>query len=333
MELQIPSYQVLFTILFVFLMVIKSLLKRSKTNNTTRKSIPGPWKLPLIGNLHQIASSQPYRILSDLARKHGPLMHLQLGEISTIVVSSPGIAKEIMKTHDISFTYRPALVVPKITSYNFKGIVFAPYGNYWRQIRKICTTELLRATRVQSFRPIREEEVLNLIKMIHESDGKPMNLSQKIFPLTYGIKARAAFGKKCKDEAAFMSIITQLTKLISGFSIADFYPSFKVFQLFSGLRQKVEKLHQENDRIVVNIINEHKERRARAKGSDEEEAGEDLVDVLLRLQEGAEFPLDDNSIKSVLLDIFGAGSETSAATVEWAMSYMLKNPSDETGSS
>ncbi|XWS09692.1 hypothetical protein CRYUN_Cryun39dG0010900 [Craigia yunnanensis] len=324
MELHIPSFQVLFTFLLVFLMVIKS-LKRSKGKNTTRKSIPGPWKLPLIGNLHQIASSRPHKILRDLARKHGPMMHLQLGEISTIVVSSPEIAKEIMKTHDIIFAYRPALVVPKITTYNYKDIAFAPYGNYWRQVRKICTTELLSTKRVQSFRSIREEEVFNLIKMIHKNDGRPINLSEKIFTMTYGITARAAFGKKCKDEEAFISNFTELTKLSSGFCVADFYPSVEVLKLFSGLRLKVKKLHQDNDRIFENIIHEHKERRTRAKGRDEE-AEEDLVDVLLRLQEQDEFPLADNDIKSVILDIFGAGSETSSATVEWVMSQMLKNP-------
>ncbi|XVF03640.1 hypothetical protein REPUB_Repub05bG0010500 [Reevesia pubescens] len=324
MELRIPSFQVLLTFLLVFLMVIKS-LKRSKAKNSTRKSIPGPWKLPLIGNLHQISSSRPHKILSDLARKYGPLMHLQLGEVPTIIVSSPEIAKEIMKTHDIIFAYRPALVFPKITTYDYKDIAFAPYGNYWRHLRKVCTTELLSATRVQSFRSIREEEVLNLIKMIHESDGKPINLSQKIFSLTYGITARAAFGKKCKDQEAFISNITELTKMSSGFCLADFYPSVKVLQLFSGLRLKVENCHQENDRIFENIINEHKERRAREK-SRNVEMDEDLVDVLLRLQQHGEFPLADNDIKSVLLDIFSAGSETSSTAVEWAMSHMLKNP-------
>ncbi|XVE50827.1 hypothetical protein DITRI_Ditri01bG0194900 [Diplodiscus trichospermus] len=324
MELHIPSLQFLFTFLLVFLVVIKS-LKRSKAKNTNHKPIPGPWKLPLIGNLHQIASSRPHKILRDLARKHGPLMHLQLGEISTVVVSSPEIAKEIMKTHDIIFAYRPALVVPKITTYNYKDIAFAPYGNYWRQLRKICTTELLSSTRVQSFRSIREEEVLNLIKMIHGSVGKPFNLSEKIFTMTYGITARAAFGKKCKDEELFISIIRELTKLGSGFCIADFYPSVKLLQIFSGLRLKAMKFHQDNDRIIENIINEHKERRAKATGRDEE-AQEDLVDVLLRLQEQAEFPLADNEIKSVVLDIFAAGSDTSSTTVEWAMSHMLRNP-------
>ncbi|XWS51768.1 hypothetical protein CRYUN_Cryun11dG0011500 [Craigia yunnanensis] len=292
MEFHLPSFQVLFTFLLVFLMIFKT-LKKSKAQNSTRKLIPGPRKLPVVGNLHQIVSSLPHKTLRDLAMKHGPLMHLQLGEISTVIVSSPAVAKEVMKTHDINFSYRPALDVPKITTYDFTNIAFAPYGNYWRHLRKVCNTELLSATRVQSFRSIREEEVLNLIKSIHESDGKPINLSEKIYSMTYGITARTAF--------------------------------VKVLQLFSGIKQKVETMHKENDRIVVNIIKEHRERRTSEKGRDDE-AEEDLVDVLLRLQEQVEFPFEDKNIKSVILNIFGAGSETSSTTVEWALSEMLKNP-------
>ena len=118
--------------------------------------------------------------------------------------------------------------------------------------------------------------------------------------MTYGITARAAFGKKCKDQEIYIACITELTKLVSGFSIADLYPSVKVLQLFSDVKPKVEKIHKENDMIVENIIKEHRERRASAKGRDEE-AEEDLVDVLLRIQEKAEFPLEDKNIKAVIL--------------------------------
>ncbi|CAL5390295.1 unnamed protein product [Camellia sinensis] len=254
-------------------------------------------------------------------------MHLQLGEMSTIVVSSPEIAREVLKTHDIVFAQRPYSFASRILSYDSQNIVFSPHGDYWRQMRKICIMELLSAKRVQSFRAIREDEVLNLVKSISLNKTSPINLTKKIFSLTYGVTARAAFGGKSKGQEAFVSIVEEVGDLTGGFTIVDMYPSVKLFQVISGMRRTLEKMHKRIDQILENILNEHRERK-RMTESGKGEAEEDLVDVLLRIQKHGdlEFPLTDNNIKAVILDIFSAGSETSSTIVDWAMSEMLKNP-------
>uniref|UniRef100_A0A7N2M8Q0 Cytochrome P450 n=2 Tax=Quercus lobata TaxID=97700 RepID=A0A7N2M8Q0_QUELO len=300
------------------------IVRKSKTKS---KLPPGPWRLPLLGNLHQLVGSLPHHSLGKLAKKYGPLMHLQLGEVSNIIVSSPEMAKEVMKTHDIIFASRPYLLAAKILSYDTKGIAFSPYGSYWREIRKMCMVELLSVKRVESFRSIREVEVSNLIKMISANEGSPINLSEKFFQLAYGITSRAALGKTAKDHEAFISIVNEGTKLASGFCVADMFPSIEVLQVISSLRHKLEKLHQGIDQILQKVLNEHKDNNLEAKKGDGK-ADKDIVDVLLRLQRHGdlEHPLTDNSIKAVLLDIFSAGSETSSTTLEWAMSEMVKNP-------
>ncbi|MBA0792293.1 hypothetical protein Gohar_016802, partial [Gossypium harknessii] len=68
----------------------------------------------------------------------------KLGELSHIVLSSPEAAREVMKTHDINFASRPFLLDAEIIMYHFSDIAFASYGGYWRQLRKVCTVELLR---------------------------------------------------------------------------------------------------------------------------------------------------------------------------------------------
>ncbi|GKV51810.1 hypothetical protein SLEP1_g58434 [Rubroshorea leprosula] len=302
-------------------MVVK-VMNRWKTKN--RKLPPGPWRLPLIGNVHQLVGSLPHHILRDLAKKHGPLMHLQLGEISSIVVSSPEIAREVLITNGIIFAQRPHMIVLNTITYNSRDLAFAPYGSYWRHLRKICTVELLTTKRVQSFRSIREEEVSALVKAIALNDRSPINLSEKIFSLTYGITSRAAFGSKCKDQDAYISIVKAIVEMSTGFSLAEMYPSMKVLQVFSGTKRKLENLFQESDRILTGILDEHREEIKVEKG----QAREDLVTSLLKLQEngGLEFPLTDTDIKAVILDIFNAGSETSSTIVDWAMAEMIKNP-------
>ncbi|KAK5833876.1 hypothetical protein PVK06_017742 [Gossypium arboreum] len=132
--------------------------------------------------------------------------------------------------------------------------------------------------------------------------------------MSYAITARAAFGKKCKDQEAFISVFTEETKVKSGFFTSEFFPSLKFLDAVSGLKHRVENIHGETDRIVGNILNDHKE--SRAKGRSEDEDKEDLVDLLLRLQEDGEFPLIDNNIKAILFDVFSTGSETAATTIE-----------------
>lgn len=323
MELQYPSFSILFTS-FLFVLFLLQLLKRSKSNNISTSNLPpGPWKLPLIGNLHQLASSLPHHALRDLAKKYGPLISLQLGEVLTIVVSSPKMATEVMKTHDIIFASRPHIIVTRIMSYDSTNIAFSPYGPYWRQLRKISATELLSPKRVLSFRTIRQEEISKLIKSMALNAGSPVNLTQQLYSLAYEITSRAAFGKRFNDQEVFISIAKEIIKVAGGFNVADLYPSSEWLHKVSGVKSKLENVHEEADRIMEIMINEHRTRKATDEGREDD----DLVDALLEYHDRGpnEFSLTVNNIKAVVLDIFVAGSDTTAANVEWAMSEVMKN--------
>ncbi|KAJ8555279.1 hypothetical protein K7X08_012775 [Anisodus acutangulus] len=309
--------------LFVSALFILVILK-IKTTNSSSKLPPGLWKLPIIGNLHQLAAGGPliHKVLRDIAKKHGPLVHLQLGHVSTILVSSPEIAKQVMKTHDIVFASRSQPLSAKIISYDSANIGFAPYGDYWRQMRKICVLDLLSTKRVQSFRSLREEEFSGLARLLASHAGSPVNLTQMLHATMLGFTSRAAFGKKYKNQEKFISILCELLKVGTGFNIADFYPSIKWLQDITGLRTKLEKLHLEVDSLLDEIIDDHI-----ADDNNNTSMHEDLVDVLLRVQNDRNYEITRNNIKAVILDMFAAGTDTSATTIDWTMAEMLKNPS------
>ncbi|GAU23751.1 hypothetical protein TSUD_128550 [Trifolium subterraneum] len=256
-------------------------------------------------------------------------MHLQLGEVFFVVVSSPEIAREVLKTHDIIFASRPHLLVSEIACYNSTDIAFSPYGDYWRQLRKICSIELLSSKRVKSLWPIRENEIGSLLKKIASNEGSEFNLTQAINSMMYTFTSKAAFGKKYLEQEEFISVVKQCIKLAGGFYIGDLFPSAKWIQNLSGMRPKLEKLSQRLDRILENIINDHKEIRSRRAKEGVAEAEEDLIDCLLKF-EGCDndmyFHLTQDNIKAIILDVFTAGSDTAATTIIWAMAEMIKNP-------
>ncbi|KAL5070868.1 hypothetical protein RYX36_021755, partial [Vicia faba] len=284
-----------FLLILVALKIGRNLKKQGSSPNLP----PGPWKLPIIGHIHHLVTSTPHRKLRDLAKIHGPLMQLQLGEIFAIVVSSPDYAREVLKTHDVIFASRPKIVAMEIISYRCTDIAFSPYGNYWRLLRKICKMELLTQKRVSSFRPIREEVLMNLIKKIDSQQGLSINITQHVVSSTFAIITKAAFGINCKVQQELASLGNG-ESVGGGFDIADLFPSAKWLQHVSGLRSKVERLHRRIDELLEKVIIEHIEAKSRAKEG-HGEAEEDL-------------------------DIFGAGGETSASTIVWAMSELIKDP-------
>ncbi|KAM7501065.1 hypothetical protein LguiA_025479 [Lonicera macranthoides] len=328
MEIQSPFTFTFTFITIIFFFILFKIFKRSKTHSTALP--PGPWKLPLLGNVLQLAAGPlPHHTLKDLALKHGPLMHLQLGQISAIVISSPRVAKEVLKRHDLAFADRPGLLATEIVMYNNTDIAFAPYGDYWRQMRKMCTLELLTVKKVRSFAFIREEEVWRLLESIKSSSSSrsPINLREKITSLTSSIVSRAAFGSRCKDQDAMIKVIEVAISLGGGFDVADLFPSVKILHVISGTKPKLEKLHREMDQILNNIIDDHRNKLASPKKGEEDDY-EDLLDILLRLKESGnlEFPITANNIKAVILDMFAGGTDTSSVTIEWAISEMIRNP-------
>lgn len=305
-------------ILFLYILLNK-ITKRPKSLNLP----PGPPKLPLIGNVHQLAGLLPHRAFRDLARKYGPIMHIQLGQISAIIVSSPRLVKEVLKTHDISFADRPKTFGSDLVLYRNTDIALTPYGDYWRQMKKIASLELLSAKKVQSFGPIREQELHGFMEFLRLSSGKPINVHKKITELVNNVVCKASFGKNCKHQHALLEFLDEFARVNSGFYVADLFPDFKFLYVVSGLRSKLMKLHKTVEKIFDDIFEEHE--GIKREGEEQEE---DLLDVLLRVKEegGHEFPITNNNIKAIFVDIFAGGTDTSSVTIEWAMTEMMRHP-------
>lgn len=264
---------------------------------------PGPPKLPVIGHLHHIIGPLPHHHpLRNLASKYGPLMHLKFGEVTTVIVSSAEAAKMVLKAHDPACADRPKSMATQIMWYNYSDIVFSPYGDYWKQMRKICILELLSAKNVRSFEYIRKDEASLLIGSIQSTRGEPFDLTEKIFLFMNSMTCRAAFGNASMDRAAAIKLIKKAICLAGHFDLADLFPSFKLFDFLTWNKFELLKLRRKLDKILDDVISEHERNLASTKMGYGELGTEDLVDVLLRLKKSGELdlPITNDSIKSVI---------------------------------
>eukprot|EP00257_Ricinus_communis_P026263 XP_025013677.1 cytochrome P450 71B10 isoform X2 [Ricinus communis] len=296
----------LLSLLLLFPLFFFSLRKKLQAKTHTKNHLPGPPSLPIIGNFHQLGVL-PHQSLWQYSKRYGPVMLVKLGRVPTVIISSSEAAKELLKTHDLSSCSRPLLTSTGKLSYNYLDIAFTPYGDYWRNMRKLCVLELFSTKRVESFQFVREEEVSLLIDSISKSSCSPVDLSEKAIFLTANITCRVAFGKSFQERGfgheRFQEVIREAFALMGSFYAADFFPYVGWFvDRITGLHARLERNFQEFDTFYQKIIDDHIQKGTRDKPEQEE----DITDILLELErshreESGAFQFSKNHIKAILM--------------------------------
>ncbi|XP_023543272.1 cytochrome P450 CYP736A12-like [Cucurbita pepo subsp. pepo] len=312
-------------ILLAVALVGVALLWRSWLHRGPNQLPPGPRGLPILGSLH-LLGKLPHRDLRALSQKYGSIMYMRLGLVPTIVVTSPQAAELFLKTYDSVFASRPFLLASKYISYGQKNLGFAPYGSYWRNMRKMCTLELLSNVKVNSFRSMRREEVGLLVDYLRDAakNRAVVNLSSKICCVITDMTCLMVFGKKYADqefdERGFKSVIQEALQLVAIPNLGDFIPPIAALDL-QGLDRRSKAVSKIFDGFLEKIIDDHLE-------SKHENKTKDFVDVMLEIMSSqeTEYQIERSNIKAILLDMLVAGMDTSATTIGWAIPELIRHP-------
>nr|XP_043636264.1 dimethylnonatriene synthase-like [Erigeron canadensis] len=332
--------------LMLLLFVITYSYKIKKRNNTKKSfklQAPEPkGRLPIIGHLHFLRGKVPLgRILGKLADDYGPVYSLRLGSRRALVVSSWQMVKDCFTTNDKNFSTRPNLAISRHMVYDNAGFALAPYGQYWREIRKLVTSELFTSQCVEKFMKVRDLEVKNSINELflmctrNEKRTSVVKMDNWFEHITFNILIRILVGKRfyngySNDESNHEeSRIKEAVKkglYISGvFVVSDFFPNLEWMDI-GGHVQAMKQVAKDVDGVVEKWLDEHIEQRKESDCSNKEV---DFMNVMLKnLPKDVKMNGRDREtiIKATTMMLMLTGSESTALTMTWAISLLLNNP-------
>ncbi|PIA31294.1 hypothetical protein AQUCO_05100079v1, partial [Aquilegia coerulea] len=291
---------------------------------------PGPFPLPIVGSLFKLGI-KPHQSLAELATIYGPLMTLKLGSVTTIVVSSPAIAKEVLQKNDKIFSNRTIPDALRALDHHKHSMAWLPVSAKWRSIRKISSTQLFTAQRLESNQGLRKQKVEELLEYVEENckNKLAVDIGQVAFSTVLNLISNTVFSTDITHldsnyAQEFKALIWGVMEEGGRPNFADYFPVLRSIDP-QRIKHRMEGHFRKLDELFDGMIKQRLESR-KLDNSPTSSSCSDFLDAILDYKQEDGFQLSDPDIKSLLKDIFAAGTDTTSSTLEWVMTELLCNP-------
>nr|XP_060633136.1 cytochrome P450 2D14-like [Anolis sagrei ordinatus] len=319
------------TILFISatLLALALLLNSMKRRKRCSRYPPGPTPLPFIGNLLEFDRRNPHKRVLSLMERYGPVVSLQVGWKNIVILSGFQTIKEALGQKNDAFTERSSIPLLCIIGRgkNCEGVLVTSCDNGWREQKRFCISNLKRLGMGKKTLEKRVcEEAGYLCAELKSQEGFPFDPHDFIYNAVGSIICTLAFGDRFEYHSKnFLSLMHSTEEIMK--DVANNLPLFITciswFSYLPGPHQKLKKDWDDFSSIIKEIVNEHKKTR-------DSNNPRDLIDAFLEEIEKAEgnteTSFNEQNLIHLLLDIFAAGIETTAATLTWGLLFMVLHP-------
>nr|WET52759.1 cytochrome P450 77A88 [Callicarpa americana] len=302
-----------------------------KSNSKKLNLPPGPPGPPVVGNLFQVArSGKPFfQYVRELIPKYGPILTLNMGTRTMIIISSADLAHEALIEKGQIFASRPRENPTRtIFSCDKFTVNAALYGPVWRSLRRNMVQNMLNAARIREFRHARESAMDKLVDRLRAeaaaNDGVVWVLKNARFAV-FCILLAMCFGVEMDEE--MIEKVDQMMKtvlIVLDPRMDDFLPLLSPF--FSKQRNRVQEVRKKQIETLVPLI-EKRRKAIQNPGSDKNAASFSYLDTLFDLKiEGRKSSPSDPEIVTLCSEFLNGGTDTTATAIEWAAARMIENP-------
>nr|GME01024.1 cytochrome P450 76A2-like [Ipomoea batatas] len=210
---------------------------------------PGPPGLPVIGNMLDLGAF-PHQAIAEMKNKYGSVIWLRIGSVSTMAILSAKAAAELFKNHDVSFADRKVIDAMKVQGYHKGSLAFAPYGSYWRLLRRIGTVELFAHKRINEAVPVRRKCIDDMLLWIEKEAssvqrGTGVHVAHFVFLSTFNLMGNLFLSRDLVDPMSdkaskFFDATMGVLELFGTPNISDTFPGLRWLD-FQGLRRKADR--------------------------------------------------------------------------------------------
>ncbi|KAI9245377.1 cytochrome P450 [Phascolomyces articulosus] len=296
-----------------------------RSNNKTPKGykeIPvADGRIPYFGHLLSLGEVPAFKI-TEMQKKHGPIMKIYMGVQEWVMISDPLIAHEIFMTKGSVTSGRPyQLYTHEHYSIHQRGVAFPNPGKQWKKTRT-AALDILAPKNVDKFAPILEFESDFIVKHLLSAtlaNGsveviKPFQAAAMNVVLTTALGKRATSLQDPLFKKIIHTVDTGMKLAGAAEDMSTFLPIVAILDvIFRKERRMREFITTKRNPLFRGLI---------------KEALEGDVDCLVKsLYEcKEEYDLDDDAILVTINDIIAAGADTIAVSLSWAMVILCHHP-------
>ncbi|KAJ4974760.1 hypothetical protein NE237_007934 [Protea cynaroides] len=276
-----------------------------------------------------------------MADKYGSALTVRFGVHRTLIISSWELAKECFTINDRALASRPSSASSNHLSYEYALMALAPYGPYWRQVRKWVVLELLSNRRLESLKHVRYAEIDNCIKDLYafwvrnNRNQIKVEMNRVFRDLILNIALKIVVGKRYlsvvnvennEENQRIQSTMIEYLHYVGVSVASDVLPSFLSWMDWDGKQRAMKKIAKEVDMLAETWLQEHQQKRLSGKADGDDQ--QDFIHVMLSiLEEDSQLYGHDRDsiVKATTLLIIFAATDSTAISLSWALSLLLNH--------
>ncbi|XP_016311625.1 cytochrome P450 2AD6 [Sinocyclocheilus anshuiensis] len=284
---------------------------------------PGPWPLPILGN---VFTDVNYKTVDQLIEKYGNIFSVRNGSDKIVYVSGFKMVKDVLISQGETFTDRP--VSPLFdTLYKGRGLSFNN-GYSWRKQQQFSMSHLKNfGEGRKTLEKHIQRECYFLCGAFKEEQGYPFNPLVKINNAVANVIGSLVFGHRYEyDDVDFQKRLQMSAESV--FLTGSVWN--QLYDAFPGIMKWLPGSHQtiiSNYQKLENFLKEKAEQHRQDWDSNNPR---DYIDAYLteteKRKNDTKAGFNFGSLVWCMVDLFEGGTETSTNTLRWALLYMIKYP-------